>query len=142
MAYSQRSRVKSKYTFEAAEINLTALIDIVFTVLIMFILIAPLIDLDHVQLAAKGDKTATKNPQEVANSVLVIHVHADNTIWYKQTNLQPQQLTEVLKRIKQNYPGVIPQIIHDKRATFGTYQMVKNAAEAAGFSSMDVILEP
>ncbi len=39
-------------------------------------------------------------------------------------------------------PESRPQIFHDKNAKFGTYQTVKNALEAAGFSEMDLILKP
>ena len=40
------------------------------------------------------------------------------------------------------FPEARPQVFHDKKAEFGTYQAVKNAAEEAGFSHIDIILKP
>ena len=44
--------------------------------------------------------------------------------------------------LKKNHPREIPRVFQDKNATFGTYQTVKNAVEAAGFEEMDIILKP
>ena len=52
------------------------------------------------------------------------------------------QLVDYLKQAKKRYPQAKPQIFHDKKAHFGTYQAIKNAAEAAGFQQMDIILKP
>jgi len=48
----------------------------------------------------------------------------------------------MLKKAKREMPTQIPQVFHDKNAHFGTYQMVKNAVEEAGFEQMDIILKP
>ncbi|MFS8564373.1 MAG: biopolymer transporter ExbD [Rhabdochlamydiaceae bacterium] len=66
---------------EDAGINLTPLIDIVMVVLIIFIIIAPMLELDRVTLASAPsgpEKTVTLSPEK---GEIVIHVHANNTIW-------------------------------------------------------------
>ncbi len=45
-------RLSSLSHSEEASINLTPLIDVVFVVLIIFILIAPMLELDRIQLAS------------------------------------------------------------------------------------------
>ena len=127
---------------EEGLVNLTPLIDVVFVVLILFILVAPLLELDRVTLAnsaAEGEKQALPIQE---NAPIKIHVFADNTIWVNNTLIEGNDLYPFMKRCKEQMPATIPQIYHDKEAFFGTYQTVKNALEAAGFEEMDVILKP
>ena len=126
---------------EEATINLTPLIDVVFVVLIIFILIAPMLELDRVELASAA---AVPNKQAASseNSSLAIHVHPDNTIWFHGKCVTMDQLTDLLKAARKQGNHRIPQLFQDKRACFGTYQNVKNAVEMAGFEQVDVILKP
>jgi len=123
-------------------INLTPLIDVVFVILIMFIVIAPLLELDHVELADASAHPIdnTSNAQEA--SPITIHVRSDNTILFNQQQVTLDELTEKLKEAKIRYPNATPQLFHDKRAHFGTYQAVKNAAEEAQFNHMEILLKP
>jgi biopolymer transport protein ExbD len=126
---------------EEAQINLTPLIDVVFVVLIMFILIAPILQCDQIQLAKASPLQQVKKLPQEANA-LAIHVRADNTIWVGGKKLTEKELIPFF--IKERNKGLkkSPQLFHDKKAYFGTYQNVKNALEAAGFEEMDLILEP
>lgn len=127
---------------EEPTINLTPLIDVVFVILIMFILIAPLLELDKVELA---DGPSTSNHQAHAvqeSSPLAVHVQKDNSIWFNNHSVTPTELVVRLREAKVRHPKATPQLFHDKRAYFGTYQSVKNAIEEAGFNQMEVILKP
>ena|SRR5579872_2455277 len=126
---------------EEATINLTPLIDVVFVVLIIFILIAPMLELDRVELASAAP-TANKQSASAENSSLSIHVHSDNTIWFHGKCVTADQLTNLLKQARKQGNHRIPQLFQDKKACFGTYQNVKNAIEMAGFEQVDVILKP
>jgi biopolymer transport protein ExbD len=139
-----RSRISflGQPAFEEPTVNLTPLIDVVFVILIMFIVIAPLLELDRVELAAGPTAALTAAPSVQETSPIAIHVQADNTIWFKQQPVTPNELTQQLRQAKEQFPQVNPQVFHDKRAHFGIYQSVKNAAEEAGFSQMDIILQP
>lgn len=127
---------------EEPTVNLTPLIDVVFVILIMFILIAPLLELDRIELA-----DAVLSPLDKAISVqeasgIMIHVQADNSIWIDRRQISLSQLSQYLKEAKVRYPQARPQLFHDRKASFGTYQGIKNAAEAAGFQQIDIILKP
>ncbi len=126
---------------EEATINLTPLIDVVFVVLIIFILIAPMLELDRVELASAAP-TENKQSASAENSSLSIHVHSDNTIWFHGKCVTADQLTNLLKSARKQGNHRIPQLFQDKKACFGTYQNVKNAIEMAGFEQVDVILKP
>lgn len=126
---------------ETPEINLTALIDVVFVILIMFILIAPMLDIDRVDLASSAGHKEEKNAID-NNHPIILHVYADNRISLNKKQVTLKELPAILSEAFKEHPKVRPVVYHDKDATFGTYQAVKNAVENAGFSEMDLILKP
>ncbi len=138
-----RSRVSVvPLDLEEPSVNLTPLIDVVFVILIMFIVIAPLLELDRIQLAEAPSGSNENISSVKESSPITIQVHPDNSIWFEGRLIPNDQLTSELKKAKQRFPQAIPQLVHDRRAFFGTYQIVKNSAEEAGFSQMEIILKP
>lgn len=138
----KRAYFSSQLTSPESLIDLTPLIDVVFVVLIMFIVVAPLIELDQIELAPGLHSTLEDIDSIKENENLTIRVYADNSIVFQKETLTSYELQERLKGIKGHYPYQNPKVIHDKAACFGTYQEVKNAVEGAGFEQMDVILKP
>lgn len=122
-------------------INLTPLIDVVFVVLIAFMIIAPLLDIDKVQLAQAPD-AAQKKESLQENSPLAITVRQDNTIWVGQRQIALSDLDAWLRKEKARHPEGIPKLFQDSRAQFGIYQAIKNRVEACGFEELDVVLQP
>ncbi len=136
-----RKRFRSQSEDDSVEepfINLTPLIDVVFVVLITFMLIAPVLDIDSVDLATSSGH----EKKEIEPSGISIAVHADNSIWFRGSKVTLNELTALLKQEKKRQPRAIPQLVHDRQAHFGTYQMVKNTLEGVGFTQMDVVLKP
>ena len=138
---------KSRFSYqheglEETEVNLTPLIDVVFVVLIMFIIVAPLLELERIQLARgpAHNQKETSSVQEMSR--VHIHVREDNSILLNGRALLLEQLRDHLKRSYRTSPKATPQLYNDKRATFGTYQEVKNAVEEAGFEELEIILKP
>jgi len=127
---------------EDPTINLTPLIDIVFVVLIMFILVAPLLELDRIDLAEAPKRTIDDSVIIKEQSPITIHVNENDIIFLNKRPMTIEQLAEALQNAKKTYPLSHPQVFHDRKAHFGTYQAVKNVIEAAGFDDMDIILKP
>jgi biopolymer transport protein ExbD len=136
------SRLSDIRALEEPTVNLTPLIDVVFVILIAFIVIAPLLELDQVELADAAIDVQDKSISVQETSPIAIHVKQDNKILLNGRSIDPNRLSEALKNLKKQYPQARPQLFHDKKALFGTYQTVKNAAESAGFQQLDVILKP
>ena len=136
----RRSTYHDEHSDEGV-VNLTPLIDVVFVVLIMFILVAPLLDIDRVVLAPAPERKETFGPQE-AGSQIVIHVYADNTVWLNHKSVVLNDLASLLQEAKKQHPGAVPSLYQDSTAQFGTYQRVKNALENAGFEQLDIVLQP
>lgn len=140
----RKMRLSSLKTQESEEvhINLMPLIDVVFVVLIMFIVIAPMLELDKIQLASSAAHGIRESAVVQDNSPIAIQVHDDDSIYFNKKIVSETQLIELLKTARRTYPTQVPQLFHDKKAHFGTYQTVKNAVEAAGFEQLDIILQP
>jgi len=130
---------RSATPIEEPVINITPLIDVVFVVLIMFILIAPLVDKEGVELARGGEGEA-REVKETSPIALVVKKNSD--LLLNRTQVTMEELPLRLKQIKETYPQAVPQLFHDKLAPFGTYQEVKLAMEFAGFQEMELVLEP
>lgn len=119
-------------------INLTPLIDVVFVVLITFMLIAPILDVDSIDLANSGGVERKEGPP----TSISITIRSDNSIWYQGSKVSLLQLENILKSEKKQSPNAIPQLVQDQEGRFGTYQSVKNILELVGFEQMDVVLKP
>lgn len=139
---ARRSRSMQLISMEEPLVNLTPLIDVVFVILITFIVVAPLLELDRVELADASAEPSKESLSVQETSPITIYVHRNNTITYNQQPITLEALTERLRTAKASYPNARPQLFHDKQAHFGVYQSIKNAAEAAGFQQMDIILKP
>jgi biopolymer transport protein ExbD len=135
-----RKRLSPSIEEDADEplINLTPLIDVVFVVLISFMLIAPVLDIDIVELAQGG--AASK--KDASNAALSISIRADNSVWFLGRRMTLSELGNALRVEKMRHPGQTPQLAPDKQAHFGTYQAVKNTLEECGFEQMDILLLP
>lgn len=138
-----RNRIVSfrESVFEEPTVNLTPLIDVVFVILIMFIVIAPLLELDRVELA-NSPSVSLSSASVQESSPVILHVHQDNTILFNNQVVSAKDLGALLSEAKGKFPQARPQVFHDKQAHFGTYQTIKNAAQEAGFSHIDIILKP
>ena len=134
----KKKKNKTFTSFDENLINLTPLIDVVFVVLISFIVIAPLLEVEHVNLAS----SSSKNDKNIPKTYIVLKVKEDNSILMNNRLVTLLELGKLLKEKKQLNPQDIPQLYHDKKAYFGTYQSIKNIVENAGFQQMDVILQP
>lgn len=127
---------------EFPSVNLTPLIDVVFVMLIVFILVAPVLEIDNVDLAS-GPKSSSEAISVVEEAGLIaIHVNKDNQITFNHKLTSLERLSDLLKESKAHFPDATPQLFHDKEAAFGTYQAIKNCVEEVGFESMDVVLKP
>lgn len=127
---------------EGPSVNLTPLIDVVFVVLIMFILIAPVLEIGKVELAEAGSDAKDVALLEKEDSPITLHVEKDDSIFINKMRIREGDLDRVLREAKRSYPKAKPLVFHDKKASFGTYQRLKNAMESAGFEEMDIVLSP
>ncbi len=134
---SRRIQYKSEEDLDEPIINLTPLIDVVFVVLISFMLIAPVLEIDSIELAA-----AVGTKQEAMHeNPLAIQIRGDNSIWFQGEKLSLEVFEKKLRAEKKRSSST-PQLIPDAHCHFETYAKVKNILELAGFEQMDIVLRP
>src|SRR5262245_5925871 len=97
-----RTRHKKTHLSEA-EINLTPLIDVCFVILIMFIVVAPMLEMERVELAVGPALNEQTTVAVQEKSPLIVHVYADNTIAVNKQTVEPSQLNTVFLHVKQKY---------------------------------------
>ncbi len=140
-----RRRITKSNTpqLEDAWVNLTPLIDVVFVVLIMFIVVTPMLEIDQLELPSGNRTNSFEDIASLQSDTDInIHVHKDNSIWLNKRLVTVDQLPFFLKEANMQYPNKTPKLFQDQFAYFGTYQEVKNAVQEAGFDQIDVILKP
>lgn len=126
---------------DAVELNMTPLLDVLFVLLILFILVAPLLQIDRVSLVhtkenAKNLKTAnfqTKSP-------LVIEVDKTNQIYINEKKIKLDELEKSIQNLKLN-KQIIPILLQDKKSEFGIYETIKQILESQDFKQLDVVLK-
>ena len=123
---------------EADLINLTPLIDVLFTVLVLFIVISPFLDIESVQLAQKGIESVGQHHKRKIR----IFVNKNEQIKINGTSVSLKQLPVVLQELKKTFQDEVPELYQDKFSPFGTYLSVKHALEQAGFEEMDLVVQP
>lgn len=135
-------RLKRALLEEDNNVNLTPLIDVVFVVLIMFILVAPLLEKEEVELTSSSLSTKKEKISSLGDATTKIYVKKDNTILLGGSPIALSQLAAALKTEKKSHAERRLQVFHDRQAYFETYQAVKKAAEEGGFEEMDIMLSP
>lgn len=137
-------RMIPKYNLEDHDaggiINLTPLLDVLFVVLILFILIAPLLNLDRITLSPGSLKAAEFTSLNNARPIK-IYVQSDNSIFLGKHLVSLQELSGALDELYKMYPYEVPELYQDRYAFFGTYNQIKNVVERAGFEHLDVVLK-
>ncbi|AAP05712.1 ExbD/TolR family protein [Chlamydia caviae] len=124
---------------EDPNVNLTPLIDIVFVILMAFMIAMPLIRLDSIALApgTKEHKVLGKD-NDLPTTIKVL---ADNTILLNDQALSLGELKTQLSLLYQQHPNRVPLLLQDGDTPFRLYQEVKTIIESAGFHELHIALK-
>ena len=121
-------------------INLTPLLDVLFVILILFILIAPMMNLEEIKLTESSSKDLT--PISINNQhSLNIYLHNDNSISINNKIITQETLKILLNEVQSNKPSPVPRLFVDKNSSFGTFTETKNLIEECGFKSLDLVIK-
>jgi biopolymer transport protein ExbD len=125
---------------ESELINLTPLLDVLFVVLILFILLAPFFHIDHIELTkhlgVKKSEYAVKRGDN-------LHLSIDKNGGYYINNQQTplEQIKHKLLLYKANHPNAYPELFPDQNAPFISYQTLKTLLEEIGYDQLDIVLQ-
>ncbi len=124
---------------ERREVNLTPMIDIIFNLLIFF-LITAVISQKGLNIKLPNAETAEKRPMKT----LEITVTADNTITFNGKVVKKDDVFNELKREKELATAEKHDVITlkaDESAHFGLFIFVMDAARKLGFENLAIAAE-
>lgn len=135
-------RKKGVSADDANDIDLTPMLDVVFIMLIFFIVTASFVKevgLD-VNLPPKNDSP----PPDDAPQNILVRISADNQIWFRDENgerrVDVRQVRSNIQTLRAALPKASVIIQADKKASAGTYIAVQDAALEA--DAPNVVLVP
>ncbi len=125
----RRDRRKSE-----SEVNLTPMLDVVFIMLIFFIVTASFVKESGIEISRPGASTATR--KEKGN--ILIAISAENEIWMNRRQVDPRALRANIERMHAENPQGSVIIQADKDAKTGLLVQVMDAARSVGEKSVSL----
>jgi len=131
------SRKTAKPEEEAQAIDLTPMLDVVFIMLIFFIVTATFIKEAGKEIVRPDAVTGDSKP----NATILIAIGEDNEIWVDKKQVDPRSLTKVIERMRADNPNGGVSIQADTKAKIEFVLEVANAAREAGITDVSVSTE-
>lgn len=128
-----RNKQNSHIEEESDEINLTPMLDVVFIMLIFFIVTATFIKESGVQVDRPD--TFTAESQKVA---ILVAISAANEIWIDREVRDPRSVQAIIKKLKAETPQGGMVIQADAESSNEMLVLVMEAAKAAGVTDVAV----
>ena len=123
---------------EEAEVNMTPILDVVFIMLIFFIVTASFVKESGVEVNRQYASTA--QPKESAN--IFIAITADNQIWIDKRRVDPRAVRANIERLYAENPQGSVVIQADKDSKNAMLIQVLDSAKLAGVDSISVAADP
>ena len=122
---------------EEAEINITPMLDVVFIMLIFFIVTASFVKESGLEVNRPDAPTAVK--KENANNLVAIG--ASNEIWINRRRIDPRAVRANIERMHAENPEGAVIIQADKKAFTETLVLVMDSARQAGVFNVSIAAE-
>ena len=119
---------------EESEINITPMLDVVFIMLIFFIVTATFVKESGIDVNRPDAATATK--QEKAN--ILIAIAANNTIWIDRRQIDIRAVRPNIERLHAENPQGSVVIQADKESKTDTLIQVMDASRRAGVYNVSI----
>jgi biopolymer transport protein ExbD len=119
---------------EENEINLTPMLDVVFIMLIFFIVTASFIKEAGIQVERPGAQTAEK--QE--DAAILIAISANDEIWIDRKEMDPRAVRGMIERLHAENPKGSIVIQADEESTNEMLVIVMEAAKQAGVANVAI----
>ena len=119
---------------EENEINLTPMLDVVFIMLIFFIVTATFIKEAGIQV--ERPDTLTADSQD--DAAILIAISSNDEIWVDREERDPRALRGVIERLHAENPKGSIVIQADENSTHETLVIVMEAAKAAGVTNVAI----
>ncbi len=115
-----------------SEVNLTPMLDVVFIMLIFFIVTASFVKESGIEISRPGASTAVR--KERGN--ILIAISANDQIWMNRRQVDPRALRANIEKMHAENPQGAVVIQADKAAKTGLLVKVMDAARSAGVKNV------
>ena len=119
---------------EENEINLTPMLDVVFIMLIFFIVTATFIKEAGIQV--ERPDTVTADTQDDAS--ILVAISANDEIWIDRQQRDPRMIRTIIERMRAENPKGSMVIQADEESTHETLVIVMEAAKGAGVTNVSI----
>lgn len=114
-----------------AEIDLTSMLDVVFIILIFFIVTASFLKESGIAIS-RPDSTKEPLTEDLSVQNIVFQVNADNEIWMDERRVDVRSVRAVIERRFAEQPNAAVVINAHPQSTASAYTQIADAARAAG----------
>ncbi len=118
----------------SSDIDLTPMLDVVFIMLIFFIVTATFIKEPGIDV----DRPEAKTAEAVLNQKILIAIDGDGRIWMDKSEVEPHLLTLRIATMHADNPGGAVVIQADKSSTAKSVADVIDAAKQAGVNDISL----
>jgi biopolymer transport protein ExbD len=132
------SRKKGRKADESNDIDLTPMLDVVFIMLIFFIVTASFVR--EMGIDVNIPDRSDQPPPEDADRNILVRITADNQIWMEQRRVDERAVRSNIERLRAELPRASVIIQAHNEASAGTYVAVADAAREA--QAPNVVLVP
>jgi len=122
---------------DQSEVNLTPMLDVVFIMLIFFIVTASFVKEAGIEVSRPPAATAER--QERGN--ILIAITSNNQIWIDRRQVSPKALRSNIERLHAENPGGSVVIQADEKSENGLLVQVMDAARLAGVKNVSLAAE-
>ena len=122
---------------EEAEINITPMLDVVFIMLIFFIVTASFVKESGLEVNRPDAPTAVKKE----NANILVAIGASNEIWINRRRIDPRAVRANIERMHAENPEGAVIIQADKKAFTETLELVMDSARQAGVFNVSIAAE-
>ena len=132
-----RSRYSATSQQEEADVNMTPMLDIVFIMLIFFIVTTSFVKETGIEVIRPSADTAEQ--QEKAN--ILIGIRANGEIWIDRRHVEVEAVRASVERMLAENPEAGVVVVADRGADTGTLIEAMDQARLAGASNISIAAE-
>jgi biopolymer transport protein ExbD len=122
---------------EEAEINITPMLDIVFIMLIFFIVTTSFTK----ETGASIIKPEAEQAEALQNGTILIGIRPNDDIWMSKRQIELREVRQMIERAKAENPEGSVVIIADKGSRIGTVTRVMDQVKLAGVEGVAIAAE-
>ena len=120
--------------FEEAEINITPMLDIVFIMLIFFIVTTSFTK----ETGAVIEKPSAEQAEALRNGTILIAIKPNDDIWMSKRSIELREVRQMVERARAENPEGSVVIVADRGSRIGTVTQVMDQVRMAGVEGVAI----